>query len=242
MSEGKSDLDSIKSFYDEVYYKNAGIHPHKISGHYRRLATRVGINSKHKVLDVACGTGSWLSAVSERGAGIAGIDLSDRAISICKEHFPDAEFYSGPAEQLPFEDNKFNYVTCLGSLEHFIDPVGSIKEMVRVSKPDAQFILLVPNKDFLTRRLGLYGGTHQNAAKEEVRTLEEWKKIFEEGGLDVEERWKDLHMLHKGWLLQEGWLKMPLRLIQAVTLTIWPLKWQYQVYHLCKTEESVSRN
>ena len=104
--------------------------------------------------------------------------------------------------------------------------------MVRVAKPNAQFLILVPNLDFLTRKLGLYGGTQQVDAKEEVRTLEAWNDIFEEAGLTVTSRWKDLHVLSRSWIKQGRPLLWPMRVIQAALLATWPLRWQYQVYHL----------
>ena len=141
------------------------------SRHLRRLARRIGVRKNQQVLDVACGTGEWLLACKELGAFTNGVDLSERAISACKTSLGEGEYFSMPAEVLPFEDARFDVVTCLGSLEHFIDPVKALKEMVRVAKTDAIFLLLVPNADFLTRRLGLFGGTYQTDAKEEVRPL-----------------------------------------------------------------------
>lgn len=84
-----------------------------------------------------------------------GVDLSEKAITVCKTALLQGDFYSTPAEDLPFEENRFDVVTCLGSLEHFVDPGKALKEMVRVAKNDAIFLLLVPNADFLMRRLGL---------------------------------------------------------------------------------------
>ena len=93
-------------------------------------------------------------------------------------------------------------------------------------------MILVPNKDFLTRRLGLYAGTRQVDAKEVVRTLEEWRALFEQAGLKVEARWKDLHVLSWRWISLGRWYRVPLRFAQAIMLAVWPLRWQYQVYHL----------
>jgi ubiquinone/menaquinone biosynthesis C-methylase UbiE len=222
--------EEIKSFYDTVYYKDASVAV-STSNHLRRLAGKF-VSPGQQVLDVACGTGNWLLAAVERGAQPSGIDLSTKAIDICQQNMPEGEFHAGPGESLPFEDNHFDLITCLGSLEHFLDPVAAVKEMVRVSKDHAKFIILVPNSDFLTRRLGLYKGTYQTAAREEVRTLEEWDNIFRSGGLQTIKRWKDLHMLSWGWIALGGWKRAPLRTIQALALIFWPLHWQYQVYHL----------
>ncbi len=222
--------DEIRSFYDTVYYRDAGTRIY-VSGHLRRMAKKY-VQAGNQVLDIACGTGNWLMAASERGAIPAGIDLSPKAIGICQHNMPAGEFVSGPAESLPFADNSYDLVTCLGSLEHFLDPVAAVREMVRVAKDDAAFIILVPNSGFLTRRLGLYRGTYQTAAKEEVRSLDEWQQIFAAGGLRILRRWKDLHVLSWSWITQAGWPRAPVRALQAVALASWPLSWQYQVYHL----------
>ena len=228
-----SDHDEIQSFYDEVYYKNASEHVAP-SRHLRNLAEKY-VQPGNRVLDVACGTGNWLMATRERGAIPSGIDLSAKAINICRANMPEGEFRTGPAETLPFPDKSFDIITCLGSLEHFLDPVSAVQEMVRVSRDDALFIILVPNSGFITRRLGLYKGTYQTAAKEEVRTLDAWNRIFESGGLVVRKRWKDLHVVSWAWINSAGWLQTPLRALQALSLPFWPVSWQYQVYHLLVT-------
>jgi SAM-dependent methyltransferase len=92
----------------------------------------------------------------------------------------------------------------------------------------------VPNKDFLTDKLGLFGGTEQHDIKEDVRTLEDWQELFEAADLKVIKRWKDLHVLSWSWISQKKWYHIPLRAAQALALAVWPLSWQYQVYHLCK--------
>lgn len=232
MTSPDEELAQIQEFYDSVYYRNPAASD-AVPAHYHRLAERLAIRQRTQVLDVACGTGTWLRAAHQRGASVAGIDLSSRAIEICRQTLPNGDFHCGPAERLPFPNGQFDLVSCLGSLEHFVDPLAALREMVRVAKPGAQFILLVPNKDFLTRRLGLYRGTQQTAAKEVVRTLTEWQALFAQAGLAIEERWKDLHMLNRSWVMQSGTLLAPVRLAQAVMLAFWPLAWQYQVYHRC---------
>jgi ubiquinone/menaquinone biosynthesis C-methylase UbiE len=223
----------IKAFYDTVYHKNATASG-KPSQHTRQLAKQLQFAPSQRILDVACGTGEFLKACAEHGNGIAGVDLSDTAIDRCKARLPDGEFYACPAEKLPFDDGQFDLVTCLGSLEHFLDPVAALREMVRVAHPAARFVILVPNKDFLTRKLGLYGGTYQVDAMEMVRTLEEWNTLFEAAGLTVRKRWKDLHVLTWNWIAANGLPKAPLRALQAMALPFWPIEWQYQVYHLAE--------
>ena len=226
--------EEIKEFYDRSYYADPVVQTIP-SRHLRAMARRLGLAKDKRVLDVACGRGAWLLAARERGCIVAGIDLSDNAVSSCQAAIPGADVRQGAAETLPWPDDLFDFVTCLGSLEHFLDPTQSIREMVRVAKPDATFVLLVPNSGFLTRRLGLYGGTNQAGVREVVRSLDEWSDLLFQGGLRIEKRWKDLHVLSGAWIFLKGPLHAPMRALQALMLACWPIKFQYQVYHLCKS-------
>ena len=226
------DYRDISDFYDRVYYRDSS-HTKTSSFHLRQLARRFEPWAGRRTLDVACGPGSWLQALAERGARIAGIDISRVALDLCRSALPEAEIYCGPAEQLPFADRQFDFISCLGALEHFLEPEAALQEMIRVAKPDARFLLLVPNADFLPMRLGLYTGTSQATVKEEPRSLLKWQHLFESAGLRVQARWKDLHILSWSWIFRGPYHSWALRAAQALALPFWPLTWQYQVYYLC---------
>ena len=226
----------VRQFYNDIYYKDLRRSSNDLSGHYSRLAGKLGVADGSQVLDVACGSGEWLKTIRKLSAKVAGIDISDKAIDICKDEMPDGEFACGPAESLPFPDDTFDLVTCLGSLEHFVDQKAAIADMVRVSKPSADVLILVPNAEFLTYRLGLYKGTNQKDIKETLYSISEWREMFEESGLTVKACWRDLHTLNRSWLMRAGLPGLPARALQALLLLVWPLRWQYQVYFLCKLE------
>jgi ubiquinone/menaquinone biosynthesis C-methylase UbiE len=226
-------LDEIRLFYDSVYHKSAKP-VDQVSGHLRRLANRLDIRAHQRVLDVACGVGEWLQACVERGAIPSGVDLSENAISACRENFHNGDFHCSPAETLPFEDHQFDVVSCLGSLEHFVAQEMALAEMIRVAKNDATFLFLVPNSDFLTRKLGLFQGTYQIDAKEDVKSIDEWTRLFDNAGLVVWDSWRDLHVVSWRWISAGKWHLIPLRTMQAFLLPVWPLKWQYQIYFLCR--------
>lgn len=96
--------------------------------------------------------------------------------------------------------------------------------MVRVAARGARFLLLVPNADFPPLRLGLYGGTDQSSVREELRSLEGWRELFESAGLTIVKRWRDLHVLSISWITRGPWY-------------FWPLSWQYQVYYHCSLKK-----
>ena len=176
--------EDVRRFYDEVYHRH-GRELSRVPGHLRRLARRLGPWQRQKVLDIACGQGEWLRCVSALGAASAGIDISAVALDVCREYLPRAELFCAAAEQLPLDNQQFDFVSCLGALEHFPDPRAALLEMARVAKPGALFLLLVPNAGFLPRRLGLYSGTDQAKVREDVRALREWQQLFESAGLRI---------------------------------------------------------
>lgn len=226
------DHATVRDYYDRLYYREVASET-AIPGHYRRLARRFAPWEGKRLLDVGCGTGMWLRAATELGAIPAGIDISQVAVGACRQHLPEAELHCGPAERLPFGDRQFDLVSCLGSLEHFLEPETALREMIRVAKPGAALLFLVPNADFLPRRLGLYSGTQQSAIREEVRSLRGWQELFESVGLCVGGRWRDLHVMSVSWITRGSWYRWPIRAAQAMALPFWPLSWQYQVYHHC---------
>jgi ubiquinone/menaquinone biosynthesis C-methylase UbiE len=232
MQKAPIDENTVKEFYNNEYYKNI-VANSDIAWHYKHIATKLGNPKKKKILDIACGTGEWLYHFSKRGAITFGIDISEAAISHCKKKFINGEFSQGSAEKLPFEDNYFDIVTCMGSLEHFPDKNKALMEMARVSKKEAKILILVPNSEFLARKLGLYDGTNQKSIIEEVKSITEWEDQLKGAGLEIEDKWKDLHTISFKWIFRPPKTMWPIRIAQALLLPVLPLKWQYQVYFLC---------
>lgn len=226
------DHQEVRRFYDGEYYGQSD-RGRRLPWHMRVVASRLGDLHGRSVLDIACGAGEWLAELQQRGAIASGIDISARAVERAHARLPEADIREGIAEQLPFAEGAFDLVTCMGSLEHFLDQPGALLEMLRVAKADARFLVLVPNAGFLTRRLGLYRGTGQVAIRETVRPLADWTALLEGAGMQVERRWRDLHTLDPGWIRSGPWPAWPLRAAQALALAAWPLEWQYQVYFLC---------
>ncbi len=226
-------FDDVASFYNDIYYGNADATA-AIAGerHLRALARRLTLHAGQNLLDVACGTGDWLTVASRLGLSVAGADISERAIAVCRKRLPHGTFHVGPAERLDFPDDTFDVISCLGSLEHFLDQKAALREMIRVLKPAGRIVLLVPNAGFLPYRLGWYKGTQQQSIRETIRSLDAWRELFAECGLLLQARWRDLHVLNWGWIVRRPWMMLIPRLIQSLLLPLWPLRWQYQVFHL----------
>lgn len=171
--------DEIRTYYNDVYYAN--VQRHRPLEHYdiyfKYLWPRGG---NRQLLDVGCGPGAFVGRASKKGFRVCGIDISDKAVSYAKHSYPGCDLRVGRGEELPWPDRTFDAVTCLGSLEHFLDIPGAVREMARVGSPDAKFVVMVPNRDYPD-----WAGTEQAAFREERLSLEAWKDLLQKNGLKV---------------------------------------------------------
>lgn len=165
----------VGSFYDEIYAKGGYFSEDDFN---REALARLGIekDEKKKLLDIACGQGTLL-AMSEKYVKTYGIDISREAIKRAKSIAKKSNLKVCAAEKLPFPDNFFDYVTCMGSMEHFINIDGSLREIKRTLKKGGKVIIHVPNSKYLVHRI--LGIDTQGQINERFATEGEWKQIIE---------------------------------------------------------------
>jgi len=100
-----------------------------------------------RVADFGCGNGYVLSRYALARADVFGLDLTPKAIELSEARFSQAgltgHFSVGNLEELPFTDNFFDCVCCMGVLHHTPDPAKALREFLRVLKPGGQLILMV---------------------------------------------------------------------------------------------------
>ena len=99
-------------------------------------------STKGRVLDVACGPGTYGRRIASPSREVFGIDVSmgmlrQGAAYTANSTIPDVHFARARVEALPFEDNLFDATLCCGSLHLFTDTVIALREMARVMRPGA---------------------------------------------------------------------------------------------------------
>ena len=98
-----------------------------------------------KVLEIGCGGGTDILQFAKNGAIVTGIDLTETAIKITKRRFDiynlKGTFIQAYAENLPFEDNTFDFVYSLGVLHHTPDTEKAIREAYRVLRPNGKILI-----------------------------------------------------------------------------------------------------
>jgi methionine biosynthesis protein MetW len=98
-----------------------------------------------RLLDVGCGDGTLGMLVRNRFEEIYGVDISDKAIEVAQRRGIKAYKVNLNVEALPFEDNYFDSITCLATLQLIYDMNTMLREFNRVLKPDGELVLTVAN-------------------------------------------------------------------------------------------------
>lgn len=103
-----------------------------------------------KILDAGCGDGRFLGVLRERGfINLYGTDYSERAVSFARLLLPEAAMSVADLTALSYEDNFFDAIFMIETLEHIIPesiPV-IISNFKRVLKPGGKLIITVPSKN-----------------------------------------------------------------------------------------------
>jgi SAM-dependent methyltransferase len=103
------------------------------------------------LLDLGCGSGSFLSAVGPSRSDVAGVDIALRWLIVARKrldeegigHIPLA---CGCAERLPFADRTFAGVVAGDVIEHVDDQGATLREGHRVLEAGGRLFLASPNR------------------------------------------------------------------------------------------------
>jgi len=103
-----------------------------------------------KLLDVGAGQGGAVLEALHRGADAHGVEPGDEFAELARLRLQEGGFeperirLTG-GEELPFDDNSFDYVISLQVLEHVEDPRPLLEEMYRVLKPGGEAVVRCEN-------------------------------------------------------------------------------------------------
>ena len=110
------------------------------------LGERVDI-AGGRILDVACGPGTYGRRLATPGRQVFGIDISlgmlrQGARLAAREGLPNVHFARAQVEVLPFAGARFDAAVCGGSLHLFPDTLIALREIARTLKPGAPLAVM----------------------------------------------------------------------------------------------------
>jgi SAM-dependent methyltransferase len=97
------------------------------------------------VLDLGCGAGRFLRALSEAGVDAVGVELAQAAAERARANAPGADVrLLEPDGSLPLGHGEIDLVWCSEVLEHVADTGHALLEARRVLRPGGRLLVTVP--------------------------------------------------------------------------------------------------
>ncbi len=221
----------VKEWFDKIY-RTKGFSYLRAQPAYEIFTSLLEVKPGKKHLDIACGLGLMLKTMADRGLQCYGIDISDEAVTRAKKYCPEATIKVANAEKLPFPDNTFDYITCLGSLERMFNREKVIREQLRVAKTSARFCFMVRNSEHFIWRFFLRPfGLDNKKGHQDALNIQEWISLFESCGLTIDritrDHWPYYKTLSILWPFTKIDTSRPLRFL-------FPVSWSYEFIFILK--------
>lgn len=149
-----ADIDAIYAGY-EVYHLSEGIEQavfdrdtgqgaRRSQRLVERLAAHIALPDRGAVLDVGCGNGAMLAAFAEQRPDWAlyGQEIGDRTLPMLERLPGFAGLFTTPPERI---GRRFDVITMIHSLEHFVDPVAALRSVLRLLNDGGVLFVQVPD-------------------------------------------------------------------------------------------------
>lgn len=189
------------------------------------LQTLMGLaktNGTEVLLDIATCGGHTANAFAPLVKKVTALDLTKEMLAAAERFIKgngheNVEFVIGDAENLPFDDESFDIVTCRIAPHHFPNVHTFIEEVFRVLKPEGQFLLddnVVPEKDEFDK---FYNTIEKKRDYSHFRAWKktEWLQMLELTGFEITE-W---HRFEKTFKLEPWCNRMNLSLEEKEELS-----------------------
>jgi SAM-dependent methyltransferase len=116
----------------------------------RQVLQHLPRQPRARVLEVGIGGGPNLPLLPPDWI-VYGVDIAASQLALCRDRRPSmaGRLAWAEAEALPFADASFDAVFTVGGFNYFRDPIGAIREMRRVARPEAPVIVADEDPDLI---------------------------------------------------------------------------------------------
>jgi len=174
MSKQLDNQEQIAQWFNSTYTKRGFWYLRPKKAYYIYLEI-LEARTNQKLLDIACGLGRLLEASQDYKVKPHGIDISSVAISKARERFPNFDLQVANAENLPFADDTFDIITCIGSLERMVNTKNVLKEMLRVGNKNSKYCFLVRNSETTSWQFfKTFLGLKNKKGHQDAKNFKEW--------------------------------------------------------------------
>ncbi len=131
------------------YILDAEINRITFTERLRAIERRLG--RKGKLLDVGCALGDFVAVARELGWDAEGIEIS--AYAAAQARARGLRVRTGTLEEVDLPRRSYDVVTLYDVIEHLTDPVGTLRRVRELLRPDGVVHMVTPNVGGLQARL-----------------------------------------------------------------------------------------
>jgi 2-polyprenyl-3-methyl-5-hydroxy-6-metoxy-1,4-benzoquinol methylase len=125
--------------YQDYDQSNNEILAHKLFAQIRNL----GSTDRTAYLDIGCATGNLLELARSQGWNATGLEISSWAAA--KARSRGFFVYERPVDECHIDSDTFDVVSLFDVIEHFPDPVPTLRTIHRILKPGGRLFVQTPN-------------------------------------------------------------------------------------------------
>ena len=142
----------MDAYYQSIaadYVRHRRVHPEVL----RSLVSIGTLSPASSVLDVGCGTGNYLSALSGIvGCDCWGVDSSEAMLAEAQSRLSKAHLFCASAERMKFPADQFDLVFAVDVVHHLGDRGQVLRECLRVLRPGGNFCWVTESAEMIRRR------------------------------------------------------------------------------------------
>jgi 2-polyprenyl-3-methyl-5-hydroxy-6-metoxy-1,4-benzoquinol methylase len=141
--------EGVANYWNNKYEQNYHPYLHGRQNKVLELISRLELPKGSKCLELGCGGGQNAIEYANKGLEVHGIDSSEELLKTAQElalKESNLSFSNVDLNQkMPFENETFDLVVVVGTLQYLMEPSTCIKDVARILKPGGYFIVCQRN-------------------------------------------------------------------------------------------------
>lgn len=226
---------ATKEAYNQLYHQEGIL---LSDSFYLWLVSLLKPQAGRILLDVSCGQGRLVTLAHRQGLRAIGVDFAAGAVKQGAAETPQAGWVISDGEQLPVAAACADYVTHIGSLEHYQDPEAGMREIARVLKPSGTACVLLPNTYGLlgnVKHVWQTGDVFDDGQPlQRYNTRQGWRLMLARNGLAPFKTLKYEREWPRTWKDLRWYLARPAKISRLLVAWFIPLNLANCLVYLCR--------
>lgn len=160
-----------KEFFDELKLLEENHFWFKVRNQIILSALKNHVSSMKSFLEIGCGTGVVISAVSKTfpHTSLIGGECFEEAMAIAKQRVPNVQFIKLDAREIPFK-SEIAVIGAFDVLEHIKEDTLALNQIHKALVPDGTLILTVPQHQWLWSTVDEYSCHKRRYSRKDLHT------------------------------------------------------------------------